>query len=461
MNLSSWRSFSTIRGSKSIVSFIAFLLVGDQLHFSVASFALVAISAVLGCRGPGFAGSAKTQALVTPSISPEDSQQDSVVLTASEEVTVEKPEAEALAEVLDELTASGVLDADEKQSLMADLREAKRENWPLIVRQFQSALAYREQLAAREQRAAEKTTEPLVAKRTTRPKVLPVSFEIQNTLPAENRSPAVVIDVPEPPQVLPKPPLQVVRQASFDDAAADTRAAATPNDWQGHLQHSIDDLKTLVQPAPGSTDEVNQHMRLRLLQLLAGKEETALGPIPGATASQQDYWNQQLFAVSTFLDSKQQPDDRHRATSSLMQLDQARAKLAEMATMQVRNLAFVDSVEGYGAYELHEKTKFRPGDQVTLYAEIENFGSESTKEGYRTRLGTSYEVVDKNGKRVDSAEFPEVEDLCRNPRRDFHMQYTVTLPTRIYADEYEIRLIVTDQQSHKIGQASVSFEIIE
>jgi hypothetical protein len=142
-------------------------------------------------------------------------------------------------------------------------------------------------------------------------------------------------------------------------------------------------------------------------------------------------------------------------------LDQARAKLAELATMQVRKLAFVDSVSGYGAYQLRETTKFRPGDQVTLYAEIENFSSESTRDGFRTRLGTSYEVLDKHGKRVDSAQFPEVEDVCQNPRRDFHMQYTVTLPTRIYPEQYELRLIITDQQSQKIGQASVPFEIVE
>ena len=56
MNLPSWRSFSTIRGSKSFVFFIVFLLVGALLRLSVATFVLVAISAVLGCRGPGFAG---------------------------------------------------------------------------------------------------------------------------------------------------------------------------------------------------------------------------------------------------------------------------------------------------------------------------------------------------------------------------------------------------------------------
>jgi hypothetical protein len=70
-------------------------------------------------------------------------------------------------------------------------------------------------------------------------------------------------------------------------------------------------------------------------------------------------------------------------------------------------------------------------------------------------------VVDPQGRRVDGAQFPEVEDVCRNQRHDFHMQYGVALPTRIYPGEYELRLIITDQLSNKIGQASLPFEIVE
>ncbi len=409
---------------------------------------------------------------------------DSVALATSEEPTEEQPaeksEEEALDEVLGKLTEAGALDQGEKQELMANLREAKQENWPMIVRQFQAALAYREQLLARDEKAAAeklaaetaspktvspKTTEIVAAKPATRPTAVPVSFDRPQAEPRQSprQSPLASVTVlPEPPVVLTKPPRPQAPVVSLvSTGLPPQQLPQLAHDWHVPLQNAIRNLETSVQPSPGSTGEVNQHMRLRLLQLLAGNEEASLQPIPGASAPQQDYWNKQLFAVSTFLDSSQQPDNRRRAANSLMHLDGARAKLAEMATLQVRNLSFVDSVEGYGAYELHEEAKFRPGDQITLYAEIENFSSESTQKGYQTRLGTSYEVVDKNGKRVDSAQFPEVEDLCHNPRRDFHMQYTVTLPTRIYPDQYEIRLIVTDQQSHKIGQASVPFEIVE
>jgi len=169
----------------------------------------------------------------------------------------------------------------------------------------------------------------------------------------------------------------------------------------------------------------------------------------------------QLFAISTYLDNEQQPDVKRRAAGSLMHLDSARAHLAELATLNVRSLTFVDSVDGFGVYEEHEETKFRPGDQVTLYTEVENFQSRSSQEGFHTQLSTSYEVLDMQGTRVDGAQFPDVEDLCKNQRRDFHMQYGVALPTHIYPGQYQLKLTITDQQSHKIGQTSVSFEIVE
>jgi hypothetical protein len=239
-------------------------------------------------------------------------------------------------------------------------------------------------------------------------------------------------------------------------------SAPTPNSpWQDELGLAISNLENSVAPHPGNTDEVHEHMRLRMLYLLAGRQSDSMLPIPGATPALQDYWAKQLFAMSSFLDNHQQPDDKKRAAGSLLFLNQARAKLAELATLQVRNLSFVESVDGYGVYKRRELHEFHPGDPVTLYTEVENFRSDSTNEGYSTTLATSYEVLDASGQRVDGRQFPEVEDVCQNQRRDFHMQYGVTLPTGIYPGEYQLRLTITDQLSHKIGQASVPFTIVE
>lgn len=382
-------------------------------------------------------------------------------------------------EIVEELTEIGALDEQSKRELLTDLRAAKPENWSMIVQQYRMALAYQKQLAKREGKtrpgfeALESNVDALAeASSPQSPRMRRRDRDRREAqLPAESDHDASIQRTPRPaiepeeeskverpqPQavVLSKPPRQVIKQASYQSKEV------SPLDWKEQLNSAVADMQATLPEEPVSTDEVNEHMRLRLLQLLAGNQEAALQPVPGATAPQQDYWSQQLFAVSTFLDSRAQPDNKRRATGSLTYLDQARTKLAELATLQVRNLTFVDSVDGYGDYAMREQATFKPGDSVTLYAEIENFTSESTKQGHRTRLGTSFEILDKNGKRIDSAQFPEVEDLCKTPRRDFHMQYTVTLPTRIYADNYEIRLIVTDEQSHKIGQASLPLEIAE
>jgi hypothetical protein len=232
-------------------------------------------------------------------------------------------------------------------------------------------------------------------------------------------------------------------------------------DGKAELAAAIAALEQEAKSVPGDTAELQDQLRLRMLMLMAGRESESLAPVPGASPTEQDYWSKQLFALSTYLDAERVPDTKQRAACALIHFDAARAKLAELATLQVRNLAIVDSVDGYGLYEPHKDAKFKPGDQVTLYAEVENYSSESTKDGYRTMLATSYEVIDLQGRRVDGAQFPDVEDICRNQRRDFHMQYGVTLPTRIYTGEYELRLIITDQMSHKIGQATLRFEIVE
>ncbi len=448
---------------------------------------ILGITVAQGCQGPWPAGKhAQTHSAPAPVAKaknePGEIRQASATDLASlgipSEGSAAKTQEQAMTEVLSDLEAIGAIDPGAKQELLADLREAKPENWSLIVQQFRSALAYRQQLAAKESKAA--AAESIAPQQLQPLRALPVSHETSKKSAAVESSDAeplgdavVVSDAAAPleqvAKPLPKPTLSTPQQTIV--VAAPTHHAieqvsyeapvTQARHWHEHLQASITELKNHTTEAPSNTAEVHDHMRLRMLQMLAEQENDAMTPIPGASSMQQDYWAKQLFAVSTFLDSERQPDNKRRAAGSLTHLDHARAHLSEMANLRIRNLLFVDSVDGYGVYQTRDEGKFRPGDQVTLYTEVENFRSESTKEGYRTALGTSYEVTDTKGQRVDSAQFPDVEDLCQNRRRDFHMQYGVALPTRIYPGEYELRITITDQLSHKISQQSVPFEIVE
>jgi hypothetical protein len=266
------------------------------------------------------------------------------------------------------------------------------------------------------------------------PDVVPVAFESEIA--------QITKALPEPPAV--------------ESTTGDPPQAA---DWQRLVREAASDLSSRVAPAPSTTAEVHQHVSLRMLRLLAGDTEGALEPIPHVSALEQDYWSRQMFALATYLDHHSQPDDKRRAAASVTHLDEAVAHLRELGVLSLRNLAFCKNVYGYGAIEPFEQDRFSPGEEVSLYVEIENYHSRSTEAGFCTLLGSSYELVDERGKRVSGGEFPDVEDCCRTRRRDFHIQYGLALPSTLAPGNYRLELVVKDRQSDKIGSAAVGFEV--
>ncbi len=238
-----------------------------------------------------------------------------------------------------------------------------------------------------------------------------------------------------------------------------TQSSAPDDNWQQLIQKAIVDLNHHVSESPTTTAEVHQHVSLRILRLLAGDTEKAMEPIPHSLPAEQDYWSQQLFALATYLDHHSQPDDKRRAAAAVTHLDDAVSSLRELGSLSLRNLSFCKNVYGYGAFDPYDTDTFAPHQHVSLYVEIENYHSTSSEKGFCTSLGTTYEVLDEKGNRVTSGDFPDVNDCCRSRRRDFHIQFGLTLPENIAAGRYQLQLVVKDRQSDKIGSAKVPFEI--
>jgi hypothetical protein len=229
--------------------------------------------------------------------------------------------------------------------------------------------------------------------------------------------------------------------------------------WQQLVQKAANDLSQRVAASPATTAEVHQHVSLRVLRLLSGDTERALEPIPHISPAEQDYWSQQLFALATYLDHHSQPDDKRRAAAAVVHLDEAVSHLRELGSLSLRNLSFCKNVYGYGAIEPYASDIFAPGQQVSLYVEVENYHSESKEKGYCTLLGATYELLDDAGKRVSGGEFPDVDDCCRSRRRDFHIQFGLALPANLAPGQYRLELVVKDRQSDKLGHATAPFEI--
>lgn len=244
--------------------------------------------------------------------------------------------------------------------------------------------------------------------------------------------------------------------------AAATTASPIPvvvPQTQRDLSAMIADLERQTTQPPRTSQEISRHAALRMLYLAAGRREDALRPIPGISPAQQDFWLQQLYGLATYLDAQHQPSPMLRAAAAQRHLREAEQKLGQLGTLTVRNLAFCTEVSSFGVYTEFDTDTFTPGQAVLLYAEIENFTSEQTDEGYRTALHSSYQVLDADGKQVAEHEYAVTEDLCKNHRRDFFMRYFLRLPAKIPNGHYTLELTIEDALANKVGQSSIGFEI--
>ncbi|GMQ80452.1 MAG: hypothetical protein BMS9Abin04_444 [Planctomycetia bacterium] len=428
----------------------------------------------------------------------------------------------ALLEVFAQIETLGALEPQAKRQLMDDLRQTPSSLWPGMVHQFRAALAYRRQLEQRQQLAADQDAEavvPAVGERqvaaapVSKPGRPPAKLQpVGTTAPSPRRLPGTSPTeyLPARPGVLPDgrsadsdpagpatpagplpadPSLAfvsdqqpspagaaagpVARQATSNgshnvsqvplppaaEPANHTAAAAAPQNWQGHLDVAISLLEQETKDTPQHADEVGRHAALRMLYLVAGQRENALKPIEGVPIAQQDFWTKQLYSLASCLEDVDPSGAGQRACRAHRHLQEAADKLGELATLEVGNLALCTEVSSFGAYKPFDALRFTPGQEVLLYAEINNFRSESTEKGYCTALRSSYEILDEQGHRVDRREFAVTEDYCRNRRHDFFMRYFVTLPARIYPGTYTLRLTIEDVKSNKIGQSSIKFEI--
>jgi hypothetical protein len=131
----------------------------------------------------------------------------------------------------------------------------------------------------------------------------------------------------------------------------------------------------------------------------------------------------------------------------------------EPSMLVVRNLTFCTEVQGYGKVKRVEKDEFKPNQETLLYAEVNYFTSESTPRGYYTSLKSSYRIFDADGRRIDEHSYAPTEDYCQNRRHDFFIGYRVRLPQAMNPGKYHLVLTIEDQQSHKLGQAEIEFEI--
>jgi hypothetical protein len=383
-------------------------------------------------------------------------------------------------QVMAELQQLGAVDPAAQEKLLADLRQTEPSLWPRVLTAFRAAAAYRRQEERQGAAPAGGPRTPATASGVALAEPVALAGNARGPAAAPtppgsagNRSaspPGVALAEPAAPAAAPAvlSPPEVVRRVPLPDAqakAADSQVmpadyeAAVPTEWRGQLGAAIRAMEAETKAAPKGEGELAMQARLRMLYLLAGRREDALRPIADAPAPLQDFWVKQLYGLSTWLDAERTPDAARRAAETKGALNEAIARLAETSPLVVRNLAFCTAVKSYGTIQPFKAAEFSPGQEVLLYAEVENFTAESTPKGFHTSLKVHYQVFDGRGQRVADFDFAPMEEYCQNSRRDFYISHDLHIPKQVYPGKHTLQLTVEDLKSHKVGQSTIDFVV--
>lgn len=197
----------------------------------------------------------------------------------------------------------------------------------------------------------------------------------------------------------------------------------------------------------------------RLLWLALGEIEETLKPIEGLQSNETDYFKYNFQSLHDAIDPAGNPVLSRRWTLASDSHRRALSHLSAVSSLEIKNATFCTEVTSFGVMNKFPNNQFRPGQQVLLYCELENFVAAAVKDGYETQLQGSYEIVDANGRRVADLLLPPDADFCKNQRRDYFIAYSIYMPEKLEKGRYQLRLTIEDMKARKFGQSTLDFQV--
>ncbi len=428
-------------------------------------------------------------------------------------------------EMVAELKKLGTLDAEAQKSLLEDLNNIQPSIWPAYLAQMRAAMAYQQrakeqrmseqppapnasQGLAGESPAASATFaagqppthrspthQPMLENGTAWETALRemtlgktarrelAAFGIHSAKPPLPATSHTSISDPEralrrtvarPPQA--KNDVEATRIGHDPTARRAVVAASytqptpyTPDNshaWQRHVAEAAYVLESRLARRESTEidDEADteDQARLRLLYLLAGRREDAFRPIRSAAPALSEFWSNELYGLDTFLDTQAIADPADRTVRAKEAFDEANSRLGAAApSLAVHSVAFCSDIDSFGRTTRFDTYDFQPNQEVLVYAEVDNFTTRPTTDGFHTSLAISYRIFDNEQRPVAQHDFPPAEDHCQSPRQDFFVSCRFRMPERIYNGEHTLKLALEDLNGNKFGESSIRFRIVE
>ena len=131
----------------------------------------------------------------------------------------------------------------------------------------------------------------------------------------------------------------------------------------------------------------------------------------------------------------------------------------EPASLAVRDACFASAVRGWGDVVRFAADRFRPGQDVIVYVELDNVSAGTSPAGRTTCIDAVLRLVDEQGSPLHAWNFDPLAETRAVPRRDYFTRYVVRIPEATRCGPCRIEIEVTDALAGSTATATLPLEI--
>lgn len=359
------------------------------------------------------------------------------VAAAPQEPTVAAtiPERQATTEESDRLIAEVAALLQQDQTALYTPEKSFPSHWnrPLSAQRIQREI----QLASAEQPDEQPEEEPIRPAKKAAARRIPDSEE-------------------RPPQQPPEEP----DQPTVDELAERVQ------ELRGEMIAALEDLVRSSKSKLSKEEQARLEQELRLAYLAADRLDDAVKKVDALPDAPREAFKHLAFALAQMMPHEDDRRPSHRYARTLRSLREAAQELSAAGKLELKNLAFCESVEQFGWYQEFKRKEFTAGQQVLLYVEVDNVTSErKAPQQFETELQGSYQIFNAANHLVGERTLPLDKETCRNWRRDYFLAYRVYLPEELPPGSYRLELSLEDLKAKvpsggkKLGEGVLDFTV--
>jgi hypothetical protein len=128
--------------------------------------------------------------------------------------------------------------------------------------------------------------------------------------------------------------------------------------------------------------------------------------------------------------------------------------------LMVRNACFATRVQAWGVVDRFPADRFRAGQEVIVYFELDGLSAGESPAGHTTCIDTTLRLVAADGRVMHDWSFEPIAETCRARRHDYFARYVVRLPETAAAGSCRIECDVTDTLSGQVATTSLPLEVV-